>query len=255
VLSMLVLPWHLTDRLADDLNLSLPDGARAVDAAPGESGDPWRDLAALYRPLRDAVAAASPPQVILSGDCVTALAVLAGVQARGLDPSLVWIDAHGDFHTEASTTSGYLGGLPLAKAVGRGDLSLPEALDLRPLPEARALIGDGRDLDPPEVDALRRSSVRRAGLGDLGARLPHGAIHLHVDLDVIDPSRLPGLRFPAPGGTDPDQLRAAIAAVAAHRPLAAVSIAATWAPERSERARNDAALEAVLHALPRAVAV
>ncbi len=182
---------------------------------------------------------------------MTALAVLAGVQARGLDPSLVWIDAHGDFHTEASTLSGYLGGLPLAKAVGRGDRTLPDALGLRPLSEARAVLGDARDLDPPEVDALRQSAVRRAALEELAVSLPDGAIHLHVDLDVIDPSVLPGLRFPALGGTNLDGLRAAVATVAGHGPLAAVSIAATWAPERSVRRHNDAALAAVLRGLPR----
>jgi arginase family enzyme len=64
------------------------------------------------------------PPVVLSGDCVASLAVIAGLQQRGIRPGLVWFDAHGDFHTEATTSSGYLGGLPLAKAVGRGDLTL-----------------------------------------------------------------------------------------------------------------------------------
>jgi arginase len=246
---MLVLPWHLTDRLVGDLNLTLPGDAEPVAAEPGASGDRWGDLAALHRPLRDAVAAAPPPVVVLSGDCVSALAVLAGLQARGLDPALMWIDAHGDFHTEQSTISGYLGGLPFAKAVGRGDLTLPHSLGMRPLAEARAVLGDGRDLDPPELDALRRSSIRRATLESLAASLPEGPIHLHVDLDVIDPSLLPGLRFPAPGGTDPLGLCAAIASVAARRRLAAVSIAATWMPDRSERRCNDAALAAVLGAI------
>jgi hypothetical protein len=44
--------------------------------------------------------------------------VIAGLQRAGRDPRLVWLDAHGDFNTEASSPSGYLGGLPLALAVG-----------------------------------------------------------------------------------------------------------------------------------------
>jgi hypothetical protein len=86
---------------------------------------------------------------VLSGDCVASLAVIAGIQQRNVEPSLVWFDAHGDFHTEDTTTSGYLGGLPLAKAVGRGDPTLPAGLGLTPLPEPSILLVDGRDLDPP----------------------------------------------------------------------------------------------------------
>ena len=118
-------------------------------------------LVQLYAPLAERVAHVRDP-VVLSGDCVTALAVLAGVQRSGIDAALVWFDAHGDFHTEQTTSSGYLGGLPLAKAVGRGDLSLPDALRLTPLAEDRVLLVDARDLDPPEVVALRGSQVRRA---------------------------------------------------------------------------------------------
>ena len=246
---MLVLPWHIADRLGDGLNVSLPVDARIIESSPATGGDAWADLIPLYRPLRDAVAASDEMPVVLSGDCVSALAVLAGAQRKGLDPSLVWIDAHGDFHTEQSTTSGYLGGLPLAKAVGRGDMTLPEGLGLVSLAEHRAVLGDGRDLDPPEVEALHRSSVRRAALHELDQVLPDGVLHLHVDLDVLDPSLLPGLRFPAPGGAEPAGLARAVRSVIERRPLAAVSIAATWAPDRSERDRNDAAVASVLSAL------
>ncbi len=58
---MLVFPWHVTERLVDDLNLTLPGDARTIDAAPGDEGDAWRDLATLHRPLRDAVAATPQP--------------------------------------------------------------------------------------------------------------------------------------------------------------------------------------------------
>jgi arginase len=188
--------------------------------------------------------------VVLSGDCITPLAVLAGVQRSGVDAALVWFDAHGDFHTEATTQSGYLGGLPLAKAVGRGDMTLPKALGLVALAEERAVLVDGRDLDPPEVAALSSSAVRHVALGDVADSLPEGPIHLHVDLDVLDPSVLPGVRFPAPGGADLATLGRACAEVSRRRELAAVSIAATWRPDATERARNDAAVSAVLEALP-----
>jgi arginase len=115
---VLVLPWHLTDYLADGLNVTLPPGAVVLDGSPGQTGEPWADLIGVYAGLAGAVATASGPPVVFSSDCVACLAVIAGVQRRGVQPGLVWFDAHGDFHTEATTSSGYLGGLPLAKAAG-----------------------------------------------------------------------------------------------------------------------------------------
>ena len=77
--------------------------------------------------------------------------------------------------------------MPLAKAVGRGDLTLTSALELEPLAEDDVLLVDARDLDPAEVVALDGSQVRRAALGEVADALPSGPVHVHIDLDVIDP--------------------------------------------------------------------
>ena len=246
---MLLLPWHLLDDLSDGLNTSLPADVVEVPSRPGSTGRPWADLVDLYLPLRDAVAACDGVPVVLSGDCVASLAVIAAIQQRGIEPSLVWFDAHGDFHTEATTTSGYLGGLPLAKAVGRGDLTLPSGLGLTPLPEPSVVLVDGRDLDPAEVESLANSDVRRAQVTDLDASsLPAGPVIIHVDLDVIDPAELTGLRFPAPGGPRLPAVAAAIRTIAQTRDVVALDIAATWRPDDADRRQNDAALTAVLAA-------
>ncbi len=247
-----VLPWHLFDDLRDGLNVTLPDDTAVIAARPDDSGEPWARLARLYEPVAVAVAGDTGLPVVLSGDCITPLAVLAGLQRRGSDASLVWFDAHGDFHTEATTQSGYLGGMPLAKAVGRGDMTLPEALGLTALDESRAVLVDGRDLDPPEVDALAASGVRRVAVCDAHAAVPEGPIHLHIDLDVVDPALLPGLRYPATGGVDLGALGRAVERVAGRGTLAAVSVAATWRPEESDRGRNDAAVACVLAAVQHA---
>lgn len=246
---MLVLAWHITDHLVDGLNLTLPSDARLLDASLGTSGDVWLDLAHLYTSVSHAVADSAEPTVVLSGDCMTPLAVLAGLQQTGARPGLVWFDAHGDFHTESTTTSGYLGGLPLAKAVGRGDMALPAGLGLAPLPEDNVLLVDGRDLDPAEIDALDASRVRRSTLAGAADALPDGPVHLHVDLDVLDPSLLSGLRFPARDGADHEAVSSAVREIVRLRQVVAVSIAATWRPEDSQRAQNDAALAAVVGAL------
>jgi arginase len=246
---VIVFPWHMFDDLQDGLNITPRGDVITVRAHPAAEGADWARLVPLYEPLAAAVAAAKGMPVVLSGDCITPLAVLAGLQRSGVDAALLWFDAHGDFHTEATTQSGYLGGLPLAKAVGRGDMTLPSALGLAPLAEQRAVLVDGRDLDPPEVEALSSSAVRQVSLDNVAESLPEGPIHMHVDLDVLDPSILPGLRFPAHGGATLATLTRACAEVSRRREVAAVSIAATWRPEATERARNDAAVAAVLDAL------
>jgi len=243
----LVLPWHLMDPLPDDLGTShsgpdgsgnLGPGTDVIRSHPGTTGEPWTDLIDLYRPLRDAVTRAAECQrtvVVVSGDCVASLAVLAGIQHTGVQPALVWFDAHGDFHTEETTTSGYLGGLPLAKAVGRGDRTLPDGLGLHPVPESSVALVGARDLDPPEVTALERSAVRRFPIVSLDpAGLPDIPTVVHVDVDVVDPGWLPGLRFPAPGGPGVGEVVEAVRAVVAARSVVALDLAATWSPDHTD---------------------
>ena len=62
------------------------------------------------------------------------------------------------------------------------------------------------------------------------ADLPGGPLYVHLDLDVIDPGQLPGLRFPAPGGPSPDRVMSALNMVLATGRAAAVGIACTWYP-------------------------
>ncbi|HEV2373697.1 MAG TPA: arginase family protein [Streptosporangiaceae bacterium] len=246
---MLLLPWHLTDHLAGGFNITLPTDVVVIHGRLGATGQPWTDLAGVYSGLRDAVAAAATPPVVVSGDCVASLAVIAGLHRRGVRAGMVWFDAHGDFHTEATTTSGYLGGLPLAKAVGRGDPSLPAALGMTPLPEESVMLVDGRDLDPPEVTALATSRLLRGNVTELGtSALPEGPLIVHVDLDVLDPAAVAGLRFPAPAGPSLHAVAAGIADVARRREIAALDIAATWRPAETDRAQTDAAVHAVLTA-------
>jgi arginase len=109
------------------------------------------------------------------------------------------------------------------------------------------ILSDGRDLDPPEVDALASSRVRRVSVQYLDPSvLPIGPVISHVDLDVIDPAQLRGVRFPATGGPTLAAVAEAVRAVAATRPVAALDIAATWLPDAVDRTQTDDALEAVL---------
>lgn len=225
---LIAVPYHLDARLPD-VALGLPVAREVVVALP--DAGPWQRMAVLYEQVAEAVRSAPARPVVVSGDCTTALGVLAGLQRAGHDPGVVWLDAHADFHTEDSSTSGYLGGLPLALAVGTGTLTLPEALGLRPVPQQRAVLVDARDTDPGEADLLGRSAVVRTRVADLGGALPDRDLYLHVDLDVADPADVPGLLYPVPGGPRLDEVLAAVARVVATGRVVGVGVAATWGPD------------------------
>ena len=228
---VVAVPYHLDDYLP---GLDLPVTPARVVTTAMPPDDVWERLAALYAPVAtavtDAIRANARP-VVASGDCMTSLATVTGLQRAGLDPAIVWFDAHGDVQTLETTTSGYLGGLPLRLLTGYRPELIATQLGLRPVAEQQIMLVDARDLDPPEVTYLRGASIRRADVADLGdAELPAGPLYVHVDLDVIDPAALPGLRFPAPGGPGPAQVAEALRFLLDSGRVAAVGIACTWYP-------------------------
>ena len=54
----------------------------------------------------------------LLGECTLAPAVTGGLRRRHPGVALVWIDAHGDLNTPETSPSGFLGGMPVAVALG-----------------------------------------------------------------------------------------------------------------------------------------
>ena len=134
----------------------------------------------------------------VAGDCVSALGVLAGLQRAGREPScIVWLDAHGDFHTWDTTRTGYLGGMPLAMMVGRGDQRIANGVGLRCYPEDRIVLAGSRAVDPGEREALERSDIVRCDISQVKNFICEKSnIYLHFDTDVVyDPERLPALKY------------------------------------------------------------
>jgi arginase len=221
--TVISVPYHLDEHLPDlGAPTTLPDG------------DIWARLAALHNEVAgavEAVASTGSVAVVVSGDCTVSNGIAAGLQRAGVDPSVVWIDAHGDVQTLETTTSGYLGGMALRLLLGYRPELLAERLGLRPIPEERVLLVDARDLDPPEAEYLASARLHRSTVEELSAEtLPPGPLLVNLDLDVIDPAELPGLRFPAIGGPDtPTVLRATRAILDSGR-VAALNVACTWHP-------------------------
>ena len=177
-MSVIQVPYHL-DEYLPDLDVPLPPDT--VITADLPAGDVWDRLSALYVGLAGAVAAEAGRggrPVVMSGDCMTALGTMSGLQRAGVRAGIVWLDAHGDVQTLETTTSGYLGGLPLRLLMGYRPELIAARLGLRAVPEHQVALVDARDLDPPEVSYLVGAQIRRSEVGELDASgLPGGHYH------------------------------------------------------------------------------
>ena len=152
--------------------------------------------------------------IVLGGECSETVGVMAGLaETFGGRPGILWMDAHGDFNTPDTSSSGYIGGMCLALAAGRS----PELELLQrpaPLADDRVVHMGSRALDPAEVKAFGSSEARlitsqqvkkrgaRRVAEEATAYLEDVSdwIACHLDLDVVDPEFIPAVDYPEPGG-------------------------------------------------------
>jgi len=190
---------------------------------------PQERMGVLYRDLAGLVAR-EDAAVVVAGDCGAVIGVLSGLQRRGIDPTLLWFDAHGDFHTWETTASGFLGGMPLAMVTGRGEQTIVEAAGMRPLPDERVVLVDARDLDRGEDKAVAASGMQVVAVDEVsGLEIP-GPLYVHVDVDVVRSEDLPGVNYPAPGGPSLAAMLSAMEHLAATGRVVAFSIS-SWNPD------------------------
>jgi arginase len=175
----------------------------------------------LYQTALESLSEGAIP-IVLGGDhslgagSVGAAAAWAK-QADGRQIGLLWVDAHGDMNTPATTLSGNVHGMPLAALLGQEPAELARIGNLTPkvLPEHTVLIGV-RNLDEREKIAVRDSRVHvftmrdidRDGIAAIAeeavklASRGTAGIHVSFDMDVCDPSIAPGVGTPVKGGLD-----------------------------------------------------
>lgn len=209
-------------------------------------------MAAIHQPLIAGVARAAAEgrrAVSVAGDCCATIAVVAGLQRAGIDPLIVWLDAHGDFNTHETTITGFIGGMPLAMITGRGDQTLTRAAGLRIVPDTDVILADARDLDPTERTLLEQSAVTQTSAFEAIADLTGDRqIYVHFDVDVIGAAHAPAMSYPVRGGPSPDRLQAVAAALNRTGRLAAASMT-PWALAQDADGRTAAACWRVFNAL------
>lgn len=244
---------YLMGQMRDGLrNAALLDGRswqvitspESTATAIPDKNEQLRSMGRIYALLAQQVskiAAAGDLPLSIAGDCVSSMGMLAGLQQAGREPQrILWLDAHGDFHTWATTQTQYLGGMPLAMLVGRLDrrkaqrdsiAAMRAAVGARPYPEERIVLSDARDLDPGEKEALRASSIVRCSFDAVLAHLsPQETLYVHFDTDVLDESeRMPALKYHVPEGPRLEQMAALFERLRDYR-VVAVSVS-SWHAE------------------------
>ena len=238
------------DHRSDAVAIMSRPGDKVIAAGPG-SGDQTESLAPIHRELAetvsDVIAGGDRPFAIL-GDCCQAIPVMAGLERNGLQPTLVWLDSHGDFNTWETSPSGFLGGMPLAMLTGRGDQRMMQAVELAPIEDGRVLLCDGRDLDPGERMLVESSGIEFIErLDELDTTtLPPGPLYVHFDSDIIDADEAPAFLYPARGGPSAEEMRQALEQLMATGRVVAISTTVGWDVARDA---DGLTRQAVHHAL------
>ena len=248
---MILTPFYLDEPLPKLESLATPDWIINKPLLP--SGKKQQRLSALHKPLADftqQIVLNGKLPVSIAGDCCTTLGMLAGLQRAKRDPTLIWFDAHGDFNTWETTPSGFLGGMPLAMLVGRGEQTMLKAQELRPLAEDRVILTDARDLDPEEKQLIEEADVIH--LPDVGsllnATLPNGPLYIHIDMDILNPANAPAMNYLAAGGPSAEELQTVMKHLRRTKKIAAVSMS-TWNPKLDEDGQSRKVCMGILDAL------
>lgn len=172
----------------------------------------------LAQKTEEAVKAGKLP-IIMGGDHAIAMGSIAGVSSdRKI--GVLWVDAHGDFNTDATTDSGHIHGMPLAASLGYGDKKLTNCHYEGNKVEVEDVVLFGiRSLDKYEEELMNKSGVRCYKYSEIAERgfevcLAEASeilsknghdIHISFDLDSVDPREVTGVSTPVKDGITKDE--------------------------------------------------
>jgi arginase len=203
-----------------DISTPIPEVKSAGDPHKRYIREIARVCQRLYETSLNALEKGGIP-LVLGGDHSLAAGSIAApaefARRQGKPLGLLWVDAHGDMNTPATSPSGNVHGMPLAALLGPEPAELARIGNFAPkvLPDKTVLIGI-RNLDDVEKKAVRDSRVHvftmkdidRQGIASIMeqalaiAGADTAGIHVSFDLDVCDPTIAAGVGTPIKGGLD-----------------------------------------------------
>ncbi|MGN6549579.1 MAG: arginase [Pararhizobium sp.] len=156
--------------------------------------------------------------IFMGGDHSLSMGTVSGAArhaaAAGKPLHVLWLDAHADFNTPATSPSGNMHGMPVAFFCGAPgfDGILPaerplvrpqdvsmlgvrsiDAEERKALAAAEVNVHDMRAIDEFGIVPLVRSIIETVGAAG-------GMLHVSLDVDFIDPAIAPGVGTTVPGG-------------------------------------------------------
>lgn len=152
----------------------------------------WDAIFAQFRSAQDILARSVARRVLTAGgDCAVDVAVIDYLNRMHPGLHVIWVDAHLDANTPSTSPSGNFHGMPVSAILGRAPEPMRPFLGA-PIDPARfryfgIQVGDDGDW------ALQRE----LDLKLLAPEAPiDGPVHLHFDLDVLDPHEFPYVAYP-----------------------------------------------------------
>jgi len=178
-------------------------GLVRVPRAWGVGGEAMAEAASLELPYPEAavvaesslgeqtlVLASELPErpLVLGGCCCSHVGAVEGLAARHGRLAVVWVDAHGDLNTPASSPSGNEWGMPLRMLLDSGAVE----------PEDVVLLG-ARNLDPPEREYVASIGLRTGPEAIEPALHETEGVYVALDADALEPGEISPF-MPEPGG-------------------------------------------------------
>ena len=213
----------------DALGFEVEDhGDIAIGEAPGLADAP-PDNARHYREIQRWIrmlsarayelARSGALPIFLGGDHSLSMGSVNGLarywREQGRELFVVWLDAHADYNTPATTLSGNMHGMSAAFLCGEPGLDGllgdeprasidPDQLELFGvrsidklekdlLRDRRVSVADMRQIDEFGVSVLMRRVIDKV-------KARNGVLHVSFDVDFLDPSLAPGVGTTVPGG-------------------------------------------------------
>ncbi len=155
----------------------------------------------------------------MGGDHSVAMGTISGLsnyaRKHNLRFGVIWIDAHADMNTDATTPSGNIHGMPFAAVLGEGAVELTTiGGDFRKVDPKNAVLIGVRNIDKAEKEIVKKTGIAHFTIADIDKYGAHRIIgkvlkemrsnvdllHVSFDIDSVDPSVAAGVGTPAPGG-------------------------------------------------------
>ncbi|KRA73151.1 arginase [Lysobacter sp. Root667] len=190
----------------------------------------WEAIFAQFRSAQEILARSGARRVLTAGgDCAVDVAVIDYLS--GLHPGLqvIWIDAHLDANTPETSPSGNFHGMPVSAILGRAPEPMRPFLGA-PIDPARfryfgIRVGDDGDWALQRELGLKRLDPQES---------IRGPVHIHFDLDVLDPREFPYLAY-TDGGLGVEDAIALVGRIAREADVVGLTVT-EFAPSDEEAA-------------------